>query len=180
VTGLVRDEHRCAACGGPRADTDAIDCAECGRPLGVCADPDCGWFVRLFQSDDAADCENCGWREKDPNEDARLLATNGPCPDCGGPRHSPDGRCLSCSTRRSADVRRQMRERSGPWCERSTARGRIVYAAWRAAGSPQRPRGPLIGCAVLTGRPVYAAPAKDTAEWRAWQAWQRERSPGGR
>lgn len=177
---------RCAACGGPSTGTVEIErCHECGRgPNSSCADPVCGWMVRLFASDDPADCDNCGRRSRDPDDDARLLAANGPCPDCGGPRHTPDRRCMTCSLRRMVEQHKQMEERSGPQYELAKQRSRLMSDAWRAAGSPARLTCVIHGHtdengwtgqirwyvhrAYKRGELVEATPDQLTA-WRAWQ-----------
>jgi hypothetical protein len=45
ATGI--SDPRCAAYGGPPQTGGAFHCADCGRPLATCADPGCGWCVRL-------------------------------------------------------------------------------------------------------------------------------------
>jgi hypothetical protein len=55
---------------------DPCDTSAVSPPAsGVCAASACLRLFRLFVSDDPADCDGC--REKDPREDARLLAANG-------------------------------------------------------------------------------------------------------
>lgn len=172
-------EPCCPECGSPRDNAGIIDCPDCGRPLGLCADSVCGYLFRLFASDDPADCDGCG--EKNPGEDARLLAANGPCPGCGRPRQSPDGRCIFCSMMRMIEQHEQMRERSGPHYDLATQRGRIITAAWRAAGSPARLQRVYAGPHRIAwylyapwkrGHRQEATPAQVAA----WQAWCAERS----
>jgi hypothetical protein len=133
-------EPCCPECGSPRDRAEIVDCPDCGRPLGVCASPACLRLFRLFVSDDRADCDGC--REKDPGEETGLLAANGTCPECGRPWRSPGGPCVICSMterlKRMTEQHEQMRKRSGPHYDLATQRGRIIKAAWRAAGSPVR------------------------------------------
>lgn len=117
----------------------------------VVSNPECRQMIRLYEGD--CDCESCGRGGLHPEALARLEE----------------------SIRRTNDVRRQMRNRAGPMYALSRERSPVINLAWRAAGSPRRPRGPLIGRAALTGRPVYDPPDKETPEWRAWVAWQAQR-----
>lgn len=73
------------------------------------------------------------------------------------------------------DNQQQMRLRSGPMYELSRERSRIVGAAWRAAGSPQRPRGALTGISG-TGNKLYGPPDRTSAEWQTWRGWLRKRT----
>jgi hypothetical protein len=157
-------QYRCAICGSLPGGIPAFDCAECGRSLSVCGTDSCGWFVRLFDSDDEADCLNCGYVPVD--------------------EHSPEMNVvrdrLRASMERTMEVQRQMRARSGPLYELAKDRSRITSAAWRAAGSPRRvhrvhfPEG---------ARWILGAP-KHPKTWRpstrsdvdAWFGWWHERA----
>ncbi len=57
---VTSNDYRCAVCGATPGDGARFDCAACGRPLTACANPNCGWGVRLFDTDDPTDCEVCG------------------------------------------------------------------------------------------------------------------------
>ena len=172
---------RCTRCGCSPTDTERFACTDCGRPLGVCSNPGCGWCVRLFNADDPADCDGCGWREKDPEENAQLLAGNGPCPGCGGPPQLPSRPLLDCSFTRWADAMTQMTARSGPIHEKSKDRGKVLSAAWRAAGSP--PRVIRVGEETRIQYYLYA-PWKRESQFEeatpeqveAWYSWNRERA----
>jgi len=167
-------EPCCPECGSPRDRAEIVDCPDCGRPLGVCASPACLRLFRLFVSDDPADCDGC--REKDPGEETGLLAANGACPGCGRPRQSPGGPCIVCSMtdrlKRMTEQHEQMRKRSGPHYDLATQRGRIIKAAWRAAGSPvrlQRVHGGrwYLYASWKRGGRQEATPAQ-VAAWEAW------------
>jgi hypothetical protein len=131
----VRADPSCAACGGP-SGAEPFGCAECGRALGECAD--CGWCVRLFEAEDCADCDGCGWRPKEPGEDARLLAEYGPCPECGGPRTAADRRCIRRSWRRMAEAQDQLSAKARPVYEKWRERSQSGSAAWQAAARPMK------------------------------------------
>jgi DNA-directed RNA polymerase subunit RPC12/RpoP len=62
-------DYRCAMCGGLPREATPFNCADCGRPLGTCAD--CGWAVRLFQTEDPMDCDGCGYGPMAPEEEER-------------------------------------------------------------------------------------------------------------
>lgn len=126
--------YTCAACGGLPAGAEAFPCAGCGRALGECGD--CGWCVRLFEAEDPADCDGCGWRPKDPAKDARLLAEYGPCPECGGPRIDTERCCIGCSLRHMVEAQSQIRAKAGPIYEKWLSRSQGGNAAWNAAGRP--------------------------------------------
>jgi hypothetical protein len=53
------------------------------------------------------------------------------CPDCGS-------RLCICGFRRSAEMNRQMQERSCPLYELSRERSSAAYEAWQKAGRPPR------------------------------------------
>jgi hypothetical protein len=64
----------------------------------------------------------------------------------------------------------QMQRRTGPVYELSKKNSHLVNAAWRAAGSPQKPAGSGMQ-RTETGEWVRI----DTPEWRAWRAWIKQR-----
>jgi hypothetical protein len=82
---------------------------------------------------------------------------------------------LRTSVQRVVDNQSQIRARAGPIYELSRERSRIISEAWRAVGSPRRPRGPFRGISG-TGRKLYRPPDRTTAEWQVWRAWLSERA----
>lgn len=154
--------HRCARCQGVAREGYLFTCAECGRQLGECAD--CGWCVRLFDTDNPADCDGCGYAPLSPEEEERRR---------------PEGERLGAAIARQFDAMSQMTQRSGPVYETARQRSRIVREAYRAAGSPchviavHTPAG-LRFMRYVAPPKVASEPATDE-EWQAWQAWCRER-----
>lgn len=168
MSDTTRPEYRCAVCGGlPRGDSD-FDCGLCGRPLGICSNPQCGWGLRLFKADDPKDCEACGYAPMTPEEEARTR---------------PQIERLAASIGRVFEEVAQMQARSGPYYDLAKERSRIVNAAYRAAGSPRK-----IGARMMYNPtrivPVFVIRSgksdEDTelatqADVDAWHAWVRQR-----
>lgn len=82
---------------------------------------------------------------------------------------------LQRSFRRLADNQKQMKARSGPMYELARERSRIISAAWRAAGSPPRPKGEFRGLSG-SGKKLYGQPDRTTAEWQRWREWLHQRT----
>jgi DNA-directed RNA polymerase subunit RPC12/RpoP len=150
-------EYRCAICGGQARDREPFDCSFCGRPLGICADANCGWCVRLFETDDPGDCEGCGYVPLDQlSAEARVAYERAIAR-------------LSAAAARQSDAHRQMEARSGPVYEVSRERSRLISEAWRAFGSPHRPQH-----FDITRPPDPTTP--EGRAWHAWRAWRREKA----
>jgi hypothetical protein len=81
---------------------------------------------------------------------------------------------ISASMRRMVDTRRQMERRAGPLFEVARYRSDVISDAYRAAGSPPKPRGPFLGVGV-TGKKLYGPPDQNTPEYEAWRAWVRQK-----
>jgi hypothetical protein len=161
---MTPTEHHCKNCGGSPDDDSRFDCPTCARPLGVC--PDCASLVRLFDSGDPRDCEDCEAEHapRTPEEEERLRLVS---------------ERLMLGLRRQLEASQQMREHSGPIYDQSRQLGRVVADAYRAAGRPRR--------VVKLWRGGYAHPVRtgpfhadlDPAtedEWKAWEAWVEERN----
>ncbi len=72
--------------------------------------------------------------------------------------------------RATGDVIDQMERRSDPLYELSKANSRRSSEAWRAAGSPRKPKRSGIQ---RSTRGVWER--VDTPEWRAWRSWLQQR-----
>lgn len=153
----------CKSCNTVPDDNERLDCPMCGRPVNIC--PNCGRWLRLFESDDPRDCEVCesehAPRTPEEEERQRLVLER-----------------LMLGVGRQLDAFKQMREHSGPIYDQSRQLGRIVADSYRAAGRPRR--------VVKVWRGGYAHPVRtgpfhhdlDPAteeEWKAWEAWVVER-----
>ncbi len=81
---------------------------------------------------------------------------------------------VNASIDRMVDARKQMERRAGPLYELSVYRSGVISDAYRAAGSPPRPRGPFIGNS-RSGKKLYGPPDQNTPEYQAWRAWKRQK-----
>lgn len=79
---------------------------------------------------------------------------------------NPAVRRLTASMARMVDAQRQMEQRAGPVYDLAVSRSRVISDAYRAAGSPPKPRGPGFQLSE-TGMPERV----ETPEWQAWRAW---------
>lgn len=82
---------------------------------------------------------------------------------------------LQRSLKRLTDNQDQMKARSGPMYELSRERSRLISEAWRAAGRPKRPRGAFRGISG-SGKKLYGAPDRTTAEWQVWREWLHQKT----
>ncbi len=158
--------YHCARCGAPPRDDYPFRCADCGRALGICSNDACGFGVRLFESADPIDCDGCGYAQALPEEEERL---------------KPVRDRLMLAMERQLEALRQMESRSGPIYERAREGSRVVSEAYRAAGRPRdvtRVRGPdgwQYVHQVGRGHGFQRFEPATEEEWRAWDAWCRER-----
>lgn len=81
---------------------------------------------------------------------------------------------IKASMGRMVDARRQMKRRAGPLYELAHHRLGVISDAYRAAGSPPRPRGPFLGISA-TGKKLYGPPDQTTPEYKAWRAWVQQK-----
>ncbi|SRR5712692_4695437 len=69
------------------------------------------------------------------------------------------------------DARQQMEKRAGPLYKLAVYRSDVISDAYRAAGSPPKPRGPFLGVSAASGKKLYGPPDQNTTEYRTWRAW---------
>jgi hypothetical protein len=84
----------------------------------------------------------------------------------GLPNDETSRKRIAASKQRMVEARRQMEQHTGPLYDISVSRSQVISDAYRAAGSPPKPRGPAFQLSE-TG----ALERVDTPEWRAWRAW---------
>jgi len=82
---------------------------------------------------------------------------------------------LQQSFKRLTDNLDQMKARSGPFYDLAHERNRIISSAWRATGSPKRPRGAFRGVSG-NGKKLYGPPDRTTAEWQVWREWLQQKT----
>jgi len=73
------------------------------------------------------------------------------------------------------DARQQMEKRAGPLYKLAVYRSDVISDAYRAAGSPPKPRGPFLGVSAASRKKLYGPPDQNTTEYRTWRAWVQQK-----